>query len=83
VRFCAHVQTDLGAHTVSYTGTLPEIKRPERGVDHPPPSSAEVKERVELYLWAFVNFTFAFVEGYVSCPDIFLSLIVTSATGYD
>jgi hypothetical protein len=39
------------------------IKRPGRGVDHPPPSSAEVKERVELLLlWAFVvcsrvNFT--------------------------
>jgi hypothetical protein len=26
------------------------VKRPERGVDHPPPSSADVKERVEVYL---------------------------------
>jgi hypothetical protein len=26
------------------------VKRPGRGVDHPPPSSAGVKERVELYL---------------------------------
>jgi hypothetical protein len=26
------------------------VKRPGRGVDHPPSSSAEVKERVELYL---------------------------------
>jgi hypothetical protein len=25
------------------------VKRPGRGVDHPPPSSAEVKERIELY----------------------------------
>jgi len=24
------------------------VKRPECGVDHPPPSNAEVKERVEL-----------------------------------
>jgi len=40
-----------------------------RGVDHPPTSSAEIKERVQLYiytpLWAFVgcpraNFTFSF-----------------------
>jgi hypothetical protein len=33
------------------------VKRPGRGVDHPPPSSAEVKGGVELYmflLWAFV-----------------------------
>jgi hypothetical protein len=28
------------------------VKRPGRGVDHPPPSNAEVKERVELYLYS-------------------------------
>ena len=28
------------------------VKRPERGVDHPQPSSADVKERVELYLYS-------------------------------
>jgi hypothetical protein len=33
------------------TGSFPEIKRPGRGLDHPPPSSAEVKERVELYVY--------------------------------
>jgi hypothetical protein len=27
------------------------VKRPGRGVDHPPPSSAEVKEKVKLYLY--------------------------------
>jgi hypothetical protein len=32
------------------TGSIPGVKRPGRGVDHPSPSSAEVKERVELYL---------------------------------
>ena len=31
---------------------VPGIKRPERGFDHPPPSSAEVKERVELYFYS-------------------------------
>jgi hypothetical protein len=31
---------------------FPGVKRPGRGVDHPPPSSAEVKEIVELYLYS-------------------------------
>jgi hypothetical protein len=31
-------------------GLFPGLKRPGRGVGHPPPSSAQVKERVELYL---------------------------------
>jgi hypothetical protein len=34
-------------HQVSFLG----VKQPGLGVDHPPPSSAEVKERVELYLY--------------------------------
>jgi hypothetical protein len=34
----------------SYRVSFPEVKRPERGANHPPPSSAEVKERVELCL---------------------------------
>ena len=34
-----------------YWLSLPGVKRPEHGgVDHPPPYSAKVKERVELYL---------------------------------
>jgi hypothetical protein len=33
------------------TGGFPGVKRPGRGVDHPPPSSAEVNGRVELYLF--------------------------------
>jgi hypothetical protein len=35
-----------------YRVSFPGLKRPERGVDHPSPSSAEVKERVELYLYS-------------------------------
>ena len=44
----------LLAHPASCTtgtGSFPVVKRPERGVDNPPPSSAEVKEIVELYLY--------------------------------
>jgi hypothetical protein len=32
-----------------YLRSFPGVKRPGRGVDHPPSSSAEVKERLELY----------------------------------
>jgi hypothetical protein len=32
------------------TGSFLGVKQLGRGVDHPPPSSAEVKARVELYL---------------------------------
>jgi hypothetical protein len=54
-RFSAPVQTGPGAHPASFTmdtGLFPGVKRPGRGVDHPPPSSAEVKEGVELYLYS-------------------------------
>ena len=54
-RFSAPVQTGLEAHQVSYTmGTVsfPGVKRLGRGVDHPPPSSTEIKERVVLYLYS-------------------------------
>ena len=33
------------------TGSFPGVKRNRRGVDHPPSSSDEVKEKVELYLY--------------------------------
>jgi len=54
-RFSEHVQTGPGAHPVSYTmgtGSFPGVKRPGRDVDHPPTSSAEVEERVDLYLYS-------------------------------
>jgi len=43
------------AHLVSCalgTGSFPGVKRPGRGVNHPPPPSAEVKEGVKLYLYS-------------------------------
>jgi hypothetical protein len=40
-----HIRTMV---TVSFPG----VKRTGRGVNHRPPSSAEVKERVELYLYS-------------------------------
>jgi hypothetical protein len=54
---CNHrVQNGSGAHPTSYPmdirGSFPGVKRPGREVDHSPPSSAEVKECVELYLYS-------------------------------
>jgi len=57
-RFSAPVQTGPGAHhPASYTmgnGSFPGggLKWPGRGIEHPPPSSTEVKDRVELYLYS-------------------------------
>jgi len=51
--FSTPVQAGPGAHPASYTmgtGSYPGVKRSGRGVDHPPASSVEVKERLELYL---------------------------------
>ena len=56
-RFSAPVQTGHGAHPDSCTmdnGSFPGVKRPERGVNHPPLSSAEVKDRVQLYFYSSV-----------------------------
>ena len=55
VRFSASVQTGPETHPASYTkGTrsFPGVQRRGRGVENPSLSSAEVKERVELYLYS-------------------------------
>jgi len=53
-RFSAIVQTARWARLASYTiynGSFPRVKQPEGGVDHPTPSSTEVKERVTLFFY--------------------------------
>jgi hypothetical protein len=76
-RYSAPIQNSPGAHPSSYamaTGSLQGIKRPGRGVDHPPPPSrAEVKERVELYLCSPFGF-FAACSG-VNCTFTFMYII--------
>jgi hypothetical protein len=50
-RLSAPVQTDPGADRTTYTmgtGSFPGLKGARRGVDHPSPYGAEVKETVEL-----------------------------------
>jgi hypothetical protein len=55
VRFSAPIQTGSGAYPASYimgTGSFLGVKWLGRGVDLPPPSRAEVKERLKLYLYS-------------------------------
>jgi len=52
-RFSSPVQIGSEAHPASYimdTGSFLGVMWPERGLDHP--TSAELKERVELYLFS-------------------------------
>jgi len=55
-RFSAFVQIDLRTYPASRTmgtGSLSlRVKWPRHGFDHPPQSSAEVKERVELNFYS-------------------------------
>jgi hypothetical protein len=56
-----------------YLVTLPGVKRPERDVNRPLPSTAEVEENVELYLYSpsvfvaryRVIFTFIFSSNHI------------------
>ena len=68
-RFYAHVQTGSGADPASYTmgtGSFLGLRWLGHGIDHPPPSSAKVEGRVELYicsssgpLWPILGRTFS------------------------
>jgi hypothetical protein len=61
VTFSAPVQTDSGVHPPPlYNGksvSFPGVKWPRRGVNHPLQSSAEIKGRVELYLYSSSGFS--------------------------
>jgi len=53
--FCTHPDQPWALPSFLYNGywvSFPGLKQPGRGIDHPPPSSAKVKERVELYLYS-------------------------------
>ena len=59
--FSTTIQTSPGAHSASYTmGTesFPGVKRPGRGVHHPPPSSDKVEGLRGLF-YGEVYFTYA------------------------
>jgi len=54
-RFSTPVQTGPGENPAPSTmgsGSFPGVRLPGRGVYHPPASTAEVKERAQLYLYS-------------------------------
>ena len=51
-RFPAHVQTGPGGPPTMGTSSFPGENRLGRGVEIPRPSSTDVKERVELYVYS-------------------------------
>jgi hypothetical protein len=79
-----NISLTLQPHPAPYTvgtGSLPGVKRPARCVHHPPLYSAEVKERVELYLyspsdpaWQVIKFTFIIIIVIVSILFFFFFL---------
>jgi hypothetical protein len=73
-------------HTMG-TGSFPGVKRPGLGVHHPPTSSSEIKEGVELYLycpsgpsWPVLgeNLTFIFTFAWLRRDYIKLPLLPNS-----
>jgi hypothetical protein len=73
--FSTFVQTGPGVHPASYTmdtGSLPGVKRSGHGVDHPPASNAEVKEKVEIYLYSWAS---------VACSRVNFTLLLRISRG--
>ena len=72
-KFSEIVQTGSGSHPASCAMGVaflsPGVKRAGRGVDLPPLSRAEIKEKVELYLnsllWAFYVLNITLLKGFI------------------
>jgi hypothetical protein len=77
-RSFAKVQTGHGTSCTMGTGSFPGLKRPGCGIDHPPPSSAEVKKGKGYtstpsgpsgLLWGTFTFFLSF-KAYCSVPEV-------------
>ena len=76
-----HTRPDPASYTMC-TGSFPGVKRPGRGVDHLIPSSTEVKERVELYIYSPSRSSWP-VLGCTSCLGRGSSLVSSSELSRD
>jgi hypothetical protein len=45
-------RSDISVRIATSSGLDPGIKRSKRGANHPPQSSAEVEEKVEIYIYS-------------------------------
>ena len=84
-RYGPDVQTSRGAHTASCKRGIgfffSGVNRAGRGTDHEHPSKTEVKERIELYLWALkacsrVNLTFLLTTQYTRTCVIYTHISI-------
>jgi hypothetical protein len=84
-RFFTVVQTGPVAYLASCTmdtGSFPVVKRPRRGFDHPPSSSAEVKERVELYLYSPSGLSWPVLGRTLPLPLFITTVTVSSRSAH-
>jgi hypothetical protein len=85
--FRTHPDQPWGPSSLLYNGyrvSFAGVKRPRRGVSHPSPSSAEVEERVELYLfspsepsWPVLWWTLFLASTYIRSPTPYLIFVST------
>jgi len=76
-RFSAILQTEIGAQTNSCTVVFPGVKAAGVWRWHPPPSSAEVKERVYLYLYSHYRSSWPVVGWPLTLPSMVAVPVVT------
>jgi len=82
-RFSATVQTSPGPHTVSYpmgTASFRWVKRQGRGISHPSPFSAEVKWKVELYIFSRYGPSWPLLRWTLSLPTAIRPLPTNDTT---
>jgi hypothetical protein len=57
-----HAFAQNSQYATGYRVFFPGVKRPGSGINHPPPSSAEIKEKVDLYLYSLSGHSWPVLE---------------------